>query len=173
MSADLKTARDIDAADKEEFLRLICEGMSPDRAARELGSTGTAFRRLRNPLGVHYDERFAEAFNVAIHSDAHEQGRLERIRDMQWAKAEAGDTKMIEKLSLIYDPDWRELRHQNLNVNMSVIARALPGLSTEQLEQALAHVEEIEASGNGKLLEQGKVIPITEGEREAAPPHAG
>lgn len=171
MSSDLKTARDIDQDDKEEFLRLICEGMSPDKAAKELGSTGTAFRRLRNPLGVHYDESFAEAFKIAITSDAHEQGRLERIRDLVWARAEAGDVKMIEKLALIYDPDWQPLRHQNLNVNMNVLARALPFISTAELERAVAELEKTDEQE--KPLDAGKVIAITEGRHETETSHAG
>lgn len=156
---ETKLARELTAEDKDEFLRLICEGMSPDVAARELGSTGTQFRRLRNPLGEHYDPAFAEAFKAAITSDAHEQGRLERIRDLIWKRAEAGDVKILEKLALIYDPDWQPLRHQNLNVNMNVLARALPFISTAELERAVAELEKTEEDGT---IEGGRVIQIAE-----------
>lgn len=137
----LIVAADLTQEQKDDYLRLIYEGLSPDKAARELGTTGTQFRRLRNPLGEHYDETFAEAFKAAITSDQHEQQRLEHIRDLVWQRAEAGDVKMIEKLALIYDPDWQTLRHQNLNVNVNVLARMLPYFSTAQLEEALAQAE--------------------------------
>lgn len=145
-------ASDITQEMKDDYLRLILEGHNPSVAAHELGSTGTQFRRLRNPSGEHYDEAFTLAFKAAITSEQHEASRLEHIRDLVWRKAEAGDVKMIEKLALIYDPDWRELRHQNLNVNVNMIARMLPHISTAELERALAEMES-DKSIEGKLRE--------------------
>ena len=134
-------ASDISQEMKDDFIRLIQEGLNPAQAAQELGTTGTQFRRLRNAGGEHYDPEHERRFKQAITSEAHESSRLERIRDLVWQKAENGDSKMIEKLALIYDPDWRELRHQNLNINVGIIARMLPHISTSELERALAEME--------------------------------
>lgn len=152
----MKLAKDLTQEDRDEFLRLIYEGYNPAQAALELGSTGTQFRRLRNPLGANYDETFATAYKAAITSEAHELSRLERIRDLVWKKAEKGDTRMIEKLALIYDPDWSTLRHQNLNVNIQTVARILPHISTAELERALTELERedvVDAEVVGELPE--------------------
>jgi hypothetical protein len=143
-------ARDLSQEDKDTYLRLIYEGLNPAQAAHELGSTGTQFRSLRNPLGEHYDEAFARAYTAAITSEAHELARLEHLRDLVWARAEAGDSRMLEKLALVYDPDWATLRHQNLNVNVQMVARMLPHISTAELERALA---ELEAEKDDDVLE--------------------
>lgn len=138
---DHKLAGELTEEDKADYLRLIQEGSNPAQAAHELGTTGTQFRRLRNADSEHYDPDFAAAFKLAITSEAHEQNRLERIRDLVWKRAEAGDARMIEKLALIYDPDWATLRHQNLNVNVQMVARMLPHISTAELERALAELD--------------------------------
>lgn len=137
----MKMAFEISAEDKAMFLDLIYEGMNPAQAAKEIDSTGTQMRRLRNPVSTHYDKAFDNAFRAAITSEEHEQRRIERIRDLVWDRAEHGDTKMIEKLALIYDPDWQTLRHQNLNVNVQMVARMLPHISTAELERALAELD--------------------------------
>jgi hypothetical protein len=147
-------ASDITQEHKDDFIRLIYEGLNPAQAAEAVGSTGTQFRRLRNPAGEHYDEAHAAAFKLAITSEGHEVARLERIRDLVWKRAEGGDSRMIEKLALIYDPDWRELRHQNLNVNVGIIARMLPHISTAELERALAEMED-----DHPVLEAPRALP--------------
>jgi hypothetical protein len=146
----MKYAGDITAEDKADFLKAIYEGQNRQQAAEQLDSTGTQFRRLCNPTSEHYDAEFAQAYTVSITSESHEQGRLEEIRDLVWERARGGDTRMIEKLALIYDPDWRELRHQNLNVNVQMVARMLPHISTAELERALAELE-AEKSGEPPL----------------------
>lgn len=134
-------AGDLTPENKQDYLRLIHEGMNPAEAARHVGSTGTQFRRLLNPIGTHYDFDFAVAYRDAMLSEAHEKNRLEIIRDLVWEKARNGDTRMIEKLALIYDPDWATLRHQNFNLNVNMVARMLPHISTAELERALAELE--------------------------------
>ncbi len=137
----MKYAGDLSSEDKADFIQAIREGQNRQQAAEQLDSTGTQFRRLCNPSSVHFDPAFAEAYTQAITSETHEQGRLEEIRDLVWDRARKGDTKMIEKLALIYDPDWSSLRHQNFNVNVQMVARMLPHISTAELERALAELE--------------------------------
>jgi hypothetical protein len=137
----MRYADELTAEDKADFLKAIYEGQNRQQAAEQLDSTGTQFRRLCNPISEHYDPEFADAYKLAITSEAHEQGRLEEVRDLVWQRARAGDTRMIEKLAMIYDPDWATLRHQNLNVNVQMVARMLPHISTAELERALAELE--------------------------------
>lgn len=146
----MKHAGDLTAEDKADFLTAIYEGQNRQQAAEQLDSTGTQFRRLCNPTSEHHDAAFAEAYRLAITSESHEQGRLEEVRDLVWQRARGGDTRMIEKLALIYDPDWATLRHQNLNVNVQMVARMLPHISTSELERALA---ELEAEKGPALIE--------------------
>jgi hypothetical protein len=138
----VKYADELTAQDRADFIQAILEGQNRQQAAEQLGSTGTQFRRLCNPESVHYDATFATDYQAAITSEAHEQGRLEEIRDLVWERARKGDSKMIEKLALIYDPDWATLRHQNFNVNVQMVARMLPHISTAELERALAELEQ-------------------------------
>lgn len=138
----MKYAWELTPDDKVSFLELIYEGADPAKAARELDTTGTQFRRLRNPISEHYDKDFEAAFRAAVTSEQHEQRRLERIRELVWDRAEKGDARMIEKLALIYDPDWQTLRHANLNVNVQMVARMLPHISTAVLERALAELDQ-------------------------------
>jgi hypothetical protein len=153
-----KHAWEITQDDKDEFLRLIYEGRPPHLAARDIGTTSTRIKRLRNPLGKHYDQAFSEAYLLAINSDDHEGGRLEHLRDLQWQKAEAGDSKMIEKLSLVYDPAWRDLRHQNLRLDVNLAARLLPNVPLDVLERALEMMDAEE-----KELVDGKVLQLPSG----------
>ena len=141
---------------KQRFLELIRQGLKPNRAARELDSTGTQFRRLLNPDGAHHDPAFTEAYHAALRSDEHNRNLVEQLRDMQWDRAAAGDTRMIEKLSLIHDPDWEPLRHTNFRVDVNLIARMLPGLSDEELARVIEQAEHETVTGPAlKLLTGG------------------
>lgn len=136
----MKMAYEIDADDKAEFVNLIYEGFRCHEAAKQLGSTGTQFRRVRNPRSESYDADFAKAVEEALASDEHQRNYLERIRDARDMLIEDGNVKMIEKESYAHDPLWATMRHQNFNVNIDILARTLPGLSREQLE-AIAEAE--------------------------------
>ena len=131
----MKYAGDITAEDKVDFLEAIYDGYNRKQAAEMLDSKGTQFRKLCNPVSVHYDAAFAAAYETAISSETHAEGRLEMIRDLQWKQMQKGDSTMIQKMSLIYDPAWAPLRHQNLNVNVQMLASIFPELTRDQLEQ--------------------------------------
>lgn len=137
----MKFTADITAEDKADFLEAIYDGFNRKEAAELLDSTGTAFRRLCRPGSEHYDAAFADAYNTAIHSEEHADAFLERIRGFQQQQMEKGDSTMVQKMSLVYDPAWAPLRHQNLNVNVQMLARILPGISTAELERAYAELE--------------------------------
>ncbi len=131
----MKFAGDITAEDKADFLDLIYDGFNRKEAAEQLDSKGTQFRRLCRPGAEHYDPAFAAAYETAINSQEHIDGELDLIRGLQWKQMEKGDSVMIQKMSLIKDPAWAPLRHQNLNVNVQMLASIFPELTRDQLEQ--------------------------------------
>jgi hypothetical protein len=126
---------------KDQFLALIYEGRRPEDAARELGSTATQFKRLRNPHGLNYDETFAAHYKVAISSSEHREGFLEELRTVIWEEARRGNARLLEKLAFIYDPDWEPLRSTNFNMNVQLVARVLPYLSDDELQKAISAAE--------------------------------
>jgi hypothetical protein len=131
----VKFAHEITAEEREEFLSLIYEGFRPDQAAKELGSTGTQFRKFASARSQYHDPEFAEKLREALASDEHQRAYLERIRDARANLVDQGNVRMIEKESYAHDPLWATLRHQNLNVNVDILARTLPGLSLDELER--------------------------------------
>jgi hypothetical protein len=139
----MKHAGDLTAEDKADFLELIYDGYNRAQAAEQLDTTGTQFRKLCNPVAENYDSRFAQAYEAAINSDQHKQGELELLRDLQWKQMEKGDSQMIQKMSLIKDPAWASLRHQNfsVNVNFQRLVQRLPWMTTAELEAELKELE--------------------------------
>jgi hypothetical protein len=138
-------AFEIGTDEKETFLECLRQGMRPNQAAKEAGSTGTQFRRLRREGGAHYDPEFTAAWDTIIASGAHRRELEERVRDMVWDSAEEGNVSMRWRLALTYLPEFEWSKHQNLNVNMQmqVLTQALPALTMEELER----VQEALASG--------------------------
>jgi hypothetical protein len=138
---------------KDQFLALIYEGKRPEDAAREIGSTATQFKRLRNPRGHCFDEGFAMAYRIAVNSPEHREGFLEDLRAAIWDEAKRGNARLLEKLAFIYDPDWEPLRSTNFNMNVQLVARVLPYLSNEELQKA------IEAAEQARELTDVKALP--------------
>lgn len=138
---EMLLAYELTPENKAEYIRLIFEGHRPNTAAKEIGSTGTQFRRLRNPTSEHYDAAFAKAYKDAITSEEHRSNHLDRIRDMVWTAAENGNARLLEKLSLVYDPDWEPLKHSNLRLDVNLVARLLPYFSTDELDKAIEAAE--------------------------------
>jgi len=151
----VKFAFEIDDDLKQEFLELLRQGMKPNRAATELNSTGTQFRRLRREGGAHYDAEFDAAWTEVETSAEHRRELEERVRDMVWDSAEDGNVTMRWKLALTYLPEFEWAKHQNLNINMQaqVIMRALPGLTMDELER----VRNTLASGEQPVIEAAPV----------------
>lgn len=159
MSAPTKLAEDLTQEDKDDFVSLILDGWKPDVAAEKLGSTGTQFRKHYSGKSErYYDEAFAGRVANALASDEHATAFLERLRGIQQALAfEDKNVRMIEKLSMIYDPAWEVLRNPNLNVNVNVLLQqAAPGLSREELERLR---EALLEAKKREEVESGDVIP--------------
>jgi hypothetical protein len=152
-------AKDITPELKAEFLEMILDGYKPDVAATLLGSTGTAFRKHRSTNSQYYDEEFAHAFADAIASDEHGTAFLERLRGkISELALEDGNVRLLEKLSMIYDPAWESLRNPDVNVNVNVLLQqAAPALSRDELERLREAL--VEAKKRAEI-ESGEVIDM-------------
>lgn len=139
----MRFAFELTDEDKQQFLENIYAGMDFARAAADLDSTATQFRKLRSPKSQYYDPVFAGECEIAIRSEEHEQAELEWLRGLQRTRAEEGSDRMIEKLSYAKDPEWEVLRHQNLNVNVKaeVAHKILPYVPRDVLERAIEQAE--------------------------------
>lgn len=145
---------------KDEFISLIYEGHRPNTAAKQIGTTGTVFRRLKNKRGAHYDPDFAQRWHTAETSDEHRQNRADRLRDQIDERSETSDNVLIKR-AMAELPEWEPLRHQNFHhdYDIKVLARALPGLTEEELNRAIEAKEAEQAA-----LNQQPLRAITSGE---------
>ncbi len=150
-------AADITDEMKDDYIELILNGYKPDVAASQLGSTGHQFRKHRREASQWYDPEFAQRFADAIVSDEHATAFLERIRGkIAHLALEEGNVRLLEKLSMVYDPAWESLRNPNFNVNVNVLLeQAAPGLTRAELERLREALLEAQKQ---KELESGDVI---------------
>lgn len=149
---------DITPEMKADYIDGLLDGRDPSVVARELGSTGTQFRRLCRVGGENYDPDFADRVAAAKAEDSRKENRDEIIEGMIWAAAERGEKWAIEKLALVHLASFDKLRHSNLKISGSiehaqrlllphmtkeeVIARLEErGISREELEEQLAKVK--------------------------------
>ncbi len=142
---------------KADYLEMILNGYKPDVAATRLGSTGTQFRKCRSENSIYFDADFAARYADAIISDEHSTAFLERIRGKVAELAlEDGNVRLLEKLSMIYDPAWEPLRNPNLQVNVNVLLeQAAPSLTRPELERLREALTEAQKA---RELESGDVI---------------
>jgi len=136
--------KDIDDEMMNEYVQLIEDGLDPGSAARELGSTGHQFRKLRSPNSQWYMPGFAAQVESALNSGPHPRNRLERLREHAWKAIEDGNIRMLEKFMLAYDPDFEKLRHSNLRVDGEIkmaVRQMFPGLSEDDIDRQLAEIQ--------------------------------
>lgn len=149
-----RTTADISEAEKFEFLQRIREGLNRQEAAKTLDYKGRHFRALCSPQSRFYDEEFARSYGEAIGSLEHEQYRLERLRAEAQRRALTDSDRLLEKMLMVYDPDWQKLREKDVNVNVhAVIENYFKALPTERLQQILAWYEEGHEIVEGELAE--------------------
>lgn len=158
----MKFAREITEQDKADFIELLKDGYDPGSAARQLGSTGTQFRKLRRAHTQWFDPAFADACAAAESDEARAVTRRERLEEAFWEAVENGERWAVEKGLYAYHPDFEHLRHTNLRVSGEVehTWRAmLPHLTDEELRERL-----IEA---GLADPPGKPVALIEGPKAA------
>jgi hypothetical protein len=148
----LVLAHQIDADLKSEYVALIAGGLDPGSAARELGSTGSQFRKHRSPNSIWYDPAFADQVEAAKNSDQRKANSLEMLEEAFWAKVNDGHWPAIEKGLYAMHPEWEKMRHTNLRVSGEIVHAAkvlLPHLSDEEIQ---ARLTDIEAKEGMRLL---------------------
>lgn len=147
---------DIMEAEKYEFIHLVKQGYNRSEAAQSLGFKGRHFRSICSPKSMFYDEDFAREFGLAIGSLEYEHHRLERLRGEAQRRALGGSDRLLEKLLMVYDPDWEVLRQKTTDVNINIRALVethFKSLPIERLEQILQWVEENETIDAAQVLE--------------------
>jgi hypothetical protein len=144
---------------KIEFLELIYAGHRADTAAREVGTTGTQFKKLKNPSSQYYDEYFAEKWAEAEASEEHHRNREGSLRDLVDERSQTSDAILKARMQAEL-PEYRHLRDHNVRHEISgVLAhKVLPHVSKEALDAA------IEAAEAERALERGeiKLLPPVE-----------
>ena len=148
---------DITEAEKYEFLHKIRGGLNRSEAAGALGYKGRHFRSITSPKSMFYDEDFTKEYGQAISSVEYEHNRLERLRAEAQRRALTDSDRLLEKLLMIYDPDWKVLREKTENVNVNVrhfIETHFRSLPVEKLEELLALMEENTVDGEVLEIEQ-------------------
>lgn len=140
-----RTVADITEGDKLEFLQMVRNGLNRQEAAKALDFKGRHFRSLCSPHSPFYDEEFAATYGQAVGSLEHAEGRLERLRAEAQRRALTDSDRLLEKMLLVYDPDWAVLRQKEVNVSVNVLVqRVFKNLPVERLEQILAWLDEQE-----------------------------
>lgn len=156
-----KSPGDITAAEKYEFLHHIRQGLNRQEASHILGYRGRHFRSICSPNSMFYDEEFAADYGRAIGSPEHAEGRLERLRAEAQRRALTGSDRLLEKMLMVHDPDWKILREKDVNVEVNVrhfIESNFKTLSVAQIDELIA------------ALDAGEEMPVDAEYRELPPP---
>lgn len=135
---------------KAEFLELIYAGHKANTAAAEIGTTGTQFRKLKNPVSRYFDADFVAAWAEAEASDQHRVSREEDLRALVDERSRKSDTVLIKR-ALAELPEWEPLRHQNFHHDVNVKIAALQYVEDAALAQAIERAEAAEMGAPAKL----------------------
>lgn len=138
----MRTGQAISEEQKLDFLEYYRQGYIRPEAAKKVDPdlNGSQFRRLCNPESVHYDERFARIYKQITDSGEHEDNRLDQLRGAALKRALVESDRLLEKLLIIYDPDWAMFQSQKIDIsaNMeSVVHQHFGHLSAAQIRQIL------------------------------------
>ena len=151
-----RTAGDISEGEKLEFIQLVRQGLNRQEAAHTLDLTPRLFRSLCSPHSPFYDEDFARSYGDAIGSLEYEQHRLERLRAEAQRRALLDSDRLLEKLLMVYDPDWQKLREKETKITVDIVVqRVFNKLPTDKMEQLVAWLEELEQANviEGEIAE--------------------
>lgn len=130
---------------KEKFLDLVASGYTRPEAAAALDSSARQFRSLCNPQSHRYDEDFHRRYSKLTEKDGeHHAGLVERFRAAGIERALRSSDRLLEKYSVIYDPDWAVHKPQSMQINFNIdeIRAEFGERSTEELR---AYVEKKQA----------------------------
>ena len=157
--------------DRRDFLELYRQGYQRPEAAKELGYTGSQFRALCNPKAANYDPVFARQYNEINESGEHLENFIERLRLAGVKRAIVDSDRLLEKYSLIYDPDWEVLRTQKIDVttNIEALLQAhFHSLNAEQLRQIIAWVKDNDEANIIDAIQKPPELEPPQDEEKAA-----
>lgn len=161
-----RSSADITEGEKYEFLQHVRLGLNRQEAAQLLGYKGRHFRAITSPKSPYYDEDFARSFGEIIGSLEFEHNRLERLREAAMRRALGGSDRLLERLLMVHDPDWRVLRESKTEVNVNVRALVethFKSLPTDKLRELIELVEGNIIEGEGE-----EILSLPQGHPEAA-----
>jgi hypothetical protein len=144
---------EIDDDLKERFLDLVAQGYTRPEAAKALGANPRQFRACCSPKSHRYDPVFAKEYARITEPDGeHETGLVERLREAGLERAIRSSDRLLEKYSIIHDPDWAVHKPQSMQINFNIdeIRAEFAQLPTEALQ---AYVERKQ-----RELEAGDII---------------
>lgn len=136
---------EIDDDIKERFLDLVAQGYTRPEAATALGASARQLRACCNPQSHRYDKRFADEYaRITEPEGEHHAGLVERLRAAGIERAIRSSDRLLEKYSIIHDPDWAVHKPQAMQINFNAdkMQMLFPSLSTETLEQMARELEE-------------------------------
>jgi hypothetical protein len=147
------TSYELDDTLKARFLDLVAQGYTRPEAAAALDGSARQYRALCNPASPNYDAKFAEEYAAITEPEGeHHTALVERLRSAGIERAIRSSDRLLEKYSIIHDPDWAVHKPQALqiNVNIDEIRAEFERIPTEELS---AYVEQKKAE-----LTQGDII---------------
>ncbi len=135
----------IDEDMKERFLDLIAEGHTRQEAAEALGAAPRQFRALCSQKSHRYDAEFARHYAKLTEPDGeHHTALVERLRSAGLSRALRSSDRLLEKYSVIYDPDWAVHKPTSMQINFNNVeqlAVVLPELTDDELQGLKARIE--------------------------------
>lgn len=106
---------------KEKFLDLVAQGYTRPEAAAALGASARQLKACCSPQSNRYDEDFARQYaQITEKGGEHHSGLVERFRAAGIERALRSSDRLLEKYSIIYDPDWEVHKPQSLQINVNV-----------------------------------------------------
>ncbi len=130
---------------KEKFLDHIANGLTRPEAAEAVGGNARQYRSLCNPRSHRFDADFAEQYAALTEPDGeHHTALVERLRSAGIERAIRSSDRLLEKYSIIHDPDWAVHRPQAMQINFNKteqLAVILPELSNEEILELRGRIE--------------------------------
>lgn len=145
---------------KEKFLDLVASGYTRPEAAAALDASPRQFRSLCNPQSHRYDEDFHRRYAKLTERDGeHHAALVERLRAATLERGLRSSDRLLEKLNVIYDPDWEVHKPQAMQMNFKVdeMKVLFAGLSDDTLQKM---VFELEQKQQGELGSGDDIIDI-------------
>lgn len=139
---------------KEKFLNLVAQGYTRPEAAAALDASARQFRSLCNPDSHRYDKQFAKRYaKITEPEGEHHAGLVERLRSAGIERAVRSSDRLLEKYSVIYDPDWAVHKPQSMQINFNIdeIRAEFAQLPDDALQ---AYVEQLKR----RQLESGDIV---------------